>query len=383
MPKNDLNASFEGIKSLLRDVQKAGLKGSYELMKNNFLGGMRDGESWGLRKWLSKNGGALKICNDIELIWGALRDLPRQESTTKELANILRPKAKFALNQLRSGVPKAYQEVSTAHPYLPFFHRLECALKGLSEFDPDDDGIICIDDSSDEDDDTEKIKKPAQPAMKNKHSVEIVFDDENDNAAEIDGYASFKGSSLETNDKIYQANVVELAHFVEDVAMEIESGSEIRPPNIDLEEYWTLPENYLVILRLFREILLQNKSGQLIDNPPAETERYIAMIKNPLCFRDIVITLKQYKTDSNETRGHLPCPSLKRWNMFEGKYLIQAVDMVFLNNLAFFGKSSSVTRKLIQNQRSHFWREIRKAASKEFKCVPVRRTETSEFVIRK
>lgn len=125
MPKDELNASYEGINRLLVDVKKAEIRGDFEAMKNAFLGGMRDGESWGLRKWLSKNGGALKICNDIELIWGALRNLPREEETTKELSRILRPKAKHGLKQLQSGVPKAYQEVSAAHPYLPFFHRLE------------------------------------------------------------------------------------------------------------------------------------------------------------------------------------------------------------------------------------------------------------------
>ena len=124
MPPKELSDSYEGVKKLLVDVKRSEQKGNLEGMKNAFLGGMRDGESWGLRKWLSKNGGALKICNDVELIWGALRNLTREESTTKELASILRPKAKFALKRLQEGVPKAYQEVSTAHPYLPFFHRL-------------------------------------------------------------------------------------------------------------------------------------------------------------------------------------------------------------------------------------------------------------------
>jgi len=43
-------------------------------------------------------------------------------------------------------VPSAYQEISSAHPYLPFFHRLESALKSLANFDPDDDDVVIIDD---------------------------------------------------------------------------------------------------------------------------------------------------------------------------------------------------------------------------------------------
>lgn len=150
MPEKELGVAIEGIRCLLIDVKKAVHMNNFEGMKSAFLGGMREGTSWGLRQWLSKNGGALKICNDIELIWEALRKLPKDTETTKELASLLRPEAKNSLKILRSGVPKAYQEISAAHPYLPFFHRLECALKGLSEFDPEDDDVICIDDSDDE-----------------------------------------------------------------------------------------------------------------------------------------------------------------------------------------------------------------------------------------
>ena len=156
------------------------MKGSFDGMKSRFLGGMRDNESWGLRKWLSKNGGAMKICNDIELIWGALRDLPRTETTTRELADALRPKAKRAFEQLVNGVPKAYQEISNAHPYLPFFHRLEGALRNLSEFDPDDDGIIVIDDS--DDDDVQEIQPPCRSRKPSKtNNVAFIDVTKNEN----------------------------------------------------------------------------------------------------------------------------------------------------------------------------------------------------------
>ena len=66
--------------------------------------------------------------------------------------------AKQALGRLKSDVPPSYQEVSTAHPYLPFFHRLESALKGMANFDPEDDDVICIDD----DDEIEEAKTKAK-----------------------------------------------------------------------------------------------------------------------------------------------------------------------------------------------------------------------------
>jgi len=113
---------------------------------------MREGQSWGLRKWLSTNGGALAICNDLELIMGALRKLDKSAPSTIRLAEIVRPRAQLIFDRLKADVPKAYQEHSSAHPYLPFFHRLEGVLKGIATFDPTDDDVVCLDDSDDEDD---------------------------------------------------------------------------------------------------------------------------------------------------------------------------------------------------------------------------------------
>jgi hypothetical protein len=386
MPRKEFNDSCEGIKKLLGDVREAEQKGSFEGMKNSFLGGMRDGESWGLRKWLSKNGGALKICNDIELIWGALRDFPREDASIKELAKILRPKAKNALKRLQDGVPKAYQERSTAHPYLPFFHRLECALKGLSAFDPEDDDVICLIDS-DDDDEVEEVKATTKPlkSKKGMHDKNNGAEsehkwgnrDENDSQDDVALGASHVNSSV-----LRTASAVQLAQSIDGIATMMESGHEIRPPNINFEEYWTRPHNYILVLRLFQKIILENTTGHLIDHV-SETPKYFSLIKNPLCFRDIVIVLSENEMKNGKKIGQLRGPSLKRWNIFEGRYLIQAVDLVFLNHLAFLGKNPNMTRKLIQALRLTFWREIRKAASTEKKCVPTRRTETSEFVIYK
>jgi len=74
--------------------------------------------------------------------------LNKEDAKTIELAKRIRPESKKGVDRLKADVPKAYQEVSTAHPYLPFFHRLESCLKGLSEFDPEDDDVICLDDDS-------------------------------------------------------------------------------------------------------------------------------------------------------------------------------------------------------------------------------------------
>ena len=163
MDKKVLDDAVQGIQKLCKDARGVELQGC-EVMKNTFLGGMKDGESWGLRKWLSKNGGALHICNDCECILNACQKLDRNENSTSKLAELLRPLAKHALTRLKADVPSSYQEVSTAHPYLPFFHRLESTLKGMSSFDPEDDDVICIDD--DDEIEEEKAKVAAAVAAK-------------------------------------------------------------------------------------------------------------------------------------------------------------------------------------------------------------------------
>lgn len=129
-----------------------------EHVKNTFLGGMRENESWGLRKWLSKHGGAGTICNDLEEVLRTVKALKKDDKTTIKLAEQLRPIASQAHERLKKDVPQAYQMQSSAHPYLPFFHRLEACLKQMANYDPEDDDVICLD--SDEDDDVVEVVKP-------------------------------------------------------------------------------------------------------------------------------------------------------------------------------------------------------------------------------
>lgn len=464
----ELTAAYQGLDKLLGDVKKMERTGKHEGMKNAFLGGMRDGESWGLRKWLSKNGGALHICNDIELIWGGLRGLNKEDAKTIELARRIRPESKKGVDRLKADVPKAYQEVSTAHPYLPFFHRLESCLKGLSEFDPEDDDVICLDDDSD----IEEVVAPAPVASSNakltsensnkdtksvyssgassygacalknsSHKIstgddsdsdlEIVaikgpleegndaagFEidpgmfEENENSDEVwrchictytnsshapacvmcDTERIFteetSGYSLSDGLKFDNGNAQQLAEAVESIASALEEGQEIRPAEmINPMDFWSNPvDNYIHLLRLFQQLLLHKAARFLLD-PVANSEhfrhdstRYYELVKNPLSFRDIVISIADSEANLN---GRLQISTLKKWNMFEGKYFIQAMDLVFLNILAFIGKETTPMRKEIQALRKMFWKQIREVGC-EKKQVPIRRTENSDFLIRK
>jgi len=153
MNNDNISAAVKELQTLCANAKEVESQGC-EVVKNTFLGGMKDGESWGLRKWLSKQGGALHICNDTECLSTSCQKLDRELDSTRKLAERLRPLAASALKKLKSEIPSSYQEQSSAHPYLPFFHRLECALRGMANFDPEDDDVICIID----DDEVEELK---------------------------------------------------------------------------------------------------------------------------------------------------------------------------------------------------------------------------------
>jgi len=163
MESSTLTTAVQALEKL-REEAKTSAVSSCEAVKNSFLGGMKEGESWGLRKWLSRHGNALAVCTDLECILKALKALDKDSESTKKLAKLLRPMAEQTLKKLKTDVPSSYQERSSAHPYLPFFHRLESALRDTSQFDPEDDGIICLDDS--DDDDVVEVAPPPPPPRK-------------------------------------------------------------------------------------------------------------------------------------------------------------------------------------------------------------------------
>ncbi|KAL3803311.1 hypothetical protein ACHAW5_009771 [Stephanodiscus triporus] len=156
MAREHLRQAAASLESLVGDAAAAVPQGC-DQVKNAFLGGMRENESWGLRKWLSKHGGAGSICNDLEEVMRHVKALRKEDETTKRLAEMLRPIARQAHERLKKDVPQAYQERSSAHPYLPFFHRLEACLKQMATYDPEEDDVVCLDDSSDEEEDVKVL----------------------------------------------------------------------------------------------------------------------------------------------------------------------------------------------------------------------------------
>lgn len=184
---------------------------------------------------------------------------------------------------------------------------------------------------------------------------------------------------------------MELVNNVEKIVQALETGLDIRPQAAQgCRDFWSNPtSNFVVVLRLFQKLINDTASHSFLD--PVDRNEYINLIKNPLCFRDIVAALcnddlcESYAVNGARIvrkTGVLECSGLKKWNMFEGSKLIQAVDLVFLNSLAFMGKSTDLPRKNVMRLRKYFWGQIRSRALGDKNNIPTKRKETSGFVVR-
>jgi hypothetical protein len=448
MEAKNLDAAFKELQNLCANARAVHNQGC-EVVKNTFLGGMKDGESWGLRKWLSKHGGALQICNDCECVLHACQKLDRSLDSTRKLGERVRPMAVQALKRLRADVPSSYQEQSSAHPYLPFFHRLESALRGMSNFDPEDDDVICIDD----DDEVEAIKSKAasnapkkrkaeaattqaskKAAMPTKSTAQHAGDDgiaeimaaqatvkraktsndhgSNDDAEYMkellktfdddDGSIDFFDQGFFAQPIPEKKGAFDLAAGVDELAGMFDSNEHwnIRPNSLQCQAFWDEAEKYASALRLFSEVLRSPDSAFFMDTVDEDEDpSYSQIIKHPLCFRDIVSALLKESDGAEKplvgSTGSLPMPGLSSWNMWHGNDLLQAIDLVFLNSLA-YGKfeeeGRSDNRSKTNKLRKQLWAGIKNVLDihvgevdqeQRRRCTPTRRGDSSGFVIRK
>lgn len=513
MDPEALNTAMQGLNKLLADSRGATSSGS-EHVKNNFLGGMKDGESWGLRKWLSRNGQALRVCTQLESIMQACKGLEKELETTRKLADLLRPLAKKALDRLRNDIPSSYQEVSAAHPYLPFFHRLESSLRAMATFDPDDDDVICIDDD-DDDDEIEVVKAPvsvSQPPRKRKRGDEVqainlantttpvvatspptattttttavvpnnasipvkvarttarddssssgeshssiieVVNDGGKKPAAIHAAlgewtcaycktkcpASFESCSgcrnvrtpydtpvestvpkvidywpPEINAHVLRSTADLLAENIEKLQYGLETGRIAVPPTPNDKAsvlVWD-GQNFFRALRILLATIREPNAIYFIN--PMEQEKiqakgglsYASVIKHPICFMDIASGLLMYpgndEDDGTEDAvpmlnrsGKLPNSDLNQWNMWRGLELIQAIDLVFLNALAYgkvVGESRSKFRLSVSKMRKSLWKgvqdivnaEVSKDSSLRKAYLPTKRSDNSGFIVYK
>ncbi|GAX17833.1 hypothetical protein FisN_18Hh033 [Fistulifera solaris] len=444
MEQGALQEAVRELQTLVNDARNCIRQGS-EAVKNTFLGGMKDGESWGLRKWLSRHGNALRICTDLECLLAACKQLDRACTKTQQLARLLRPMAQRTLEQLKREIPASYQEVSAAHPYLPFFHRLEAALRNMSQFDPEEEAVICIDDDSDDDDEIEVYNAPPPPRKRKQQ--EVVMDvsspklppmkeakmdpqtiavqnndesssgeSEDDSVVEI---VDVKPSTMQRHvpvsrspsdsthnwpvpiDEPYAKSTAEaLANSIEQLAVALEEEELVVPRVLEREPFWN-PSRFASALRLFALILRQPEAIHFVDNVNEDAlvdsghRLFSHVVKHPLCFRDIQAALIQNDSQSESSvprtnNGKLLSPS--QWNMWKGSELLQAIDLIFLNSLAYgqaLGEGKSQHRSKVNKLRKTLWNGIHAILQAECDAAarrlhtPTRRSEDSGFVVYK
>uniref|UniRef100_A0A7S0CIB2 RanBP2-type domain-containing protein n=1 Tax=Proboscia inermis TaxID=420281 RepID=A0A7S0CIB2_9STRA len=147
-------------------------------------------------------------------------------------------------------------------------------------------------------------------------------------------------------------------------------------------DFWN--QQWRRLVACFVDILQDKKSNHLIE--PVDEERlesigkprYRSIIKNPLSFLCILNAMT--KKNGN---GLLENTSLS-FNVRTGKDLIQAIDLVFLNSLAFNGKERTQVRNNTLKLRKKFWENIlRLSCCAQNPVLPTKRGETSGFVVHK
>ena len=362
--------------------------------------------------------------------------LCRDSKRTVELGKQIRDITTYTLRRLRDDIPKAYQEVSTAHPYLPFFHRVESILQGLSWFDPEDDDVICLDDDEVE---VEKQKQKNNPKINIKSNngshktVQIVDtedghqqDDESQNKHQpslngqhtpilADGNNTVSKVAVNEDNKWICSTCTYVNEQNEslcvicdtqnpyasdikpnslcDAAMTEEQREEMlrqRAPQIsetlvnqirclDFGDrsssscYWD--RSWSVIIDLLCKIFQKSNSCWMLEFD----ERELSIVKNSICFSDIVEALATPQGNGQLVRTKLS------WSMYKMNDLLQAIDLVFLNKLAMNGPKRTRMRNDVMTVRKYFWNALEKHASKSPTKVtlPTKRSERSGFVIKK
>ena len=202
----------------------------------------------------------------------------------------------------------------------------------------------------------------------------------------------------------------DLADGLDSIASLFDSNQhdKVRPDEIEKDSFWDDRYQYASALRLFSEILRSPDCTSMFVESVDEDDflqdgklPYIEIVKHPLCFRDIASALLQ---DFNKVDNSIECnngilpfgTTLQDWNMWKGMELLQAIDLVFLNALAYGkvndGDERTNTRSRTNKLRKFFWAGIKEViddtlsscdADERRRCTPTRRGESSGFVVRK
>jgi hypothetical protein len=234
-------------------------------------------------------------------------------------------------------------------------------------------------------------------------------DDFNINFDEIDRKKDMQKETLYKSDFFSEdLDADSLAVGLDCLACLFETNQEtlVRPGELVWDSFWDENNRYARVLRLFSEIMRSPDTKDLLLERIDEDELagegklpYSSIVKHPLCLREVLSALFE-DFDANENsvvgkNGILPVATLSSWNMWHGSELVQAIDLVFLNSLAYGkanGESKSNLRSRINRLRKTFWDGVKEVINEHIpdsdsegrrRVTPTRRGESSGFVVHK
>jgi hypothetical protein len=183
----------------------------------------------------------------------------------------------------------------------------------------------------------------------------------------------------------------------------------IRTIHIPDGSFWD-GERYGSALRLFAQIIRSPESYHFLEcvdddqlHQAGNSPLFSHVIKHPLSLRQIARSLlgdemQQSSPGDNASHhhatgedGYLKVRGLSKWNMWIGKDLLQAIDLVFLNSLAYgnaLNQGRSPHRSSTNQLRKKFWNGISEIldnidSEHRKQSMPTRRAEKSGFIVYK
>jgi hypothetical protein len=198
-----------------------------------------------------------------------------------------------------------------------------------------------------------------------------------------------------------QATARVIADKLDTLAMFFEQNQQaaVRPLSVRCGSFWD-GDRYARALHLFAELLRRPHSLYFLDQVDedrliqAGNQPFSHVIKHPICFRDIAAAILGDDLQvSRGNDGRLPVKGVS-WNMWKGLDFFQAIDLVFLNSLA-YGKALDQGRSQHRSQtnkiRKDLWdgihdivgEKVMRDVEQRKRFTPTRRSESSGFVVYK
>lgn len=228
---------------------------------------------------------------------------------------------------------------------------------------------------------------------------------ESDSFAQVGCLTSASHGTTGTEQQQWRALQSADARELECLAEHIAGGGSLpQQAQQHTDTFWAMADTFPQILLLFRSILQHPTSYRFLE-PVNETQlfmmgspEYTSIVKHPLCFHEIVTALSRSEDavkcpylSMRLSNGRLAVANmgeLVHWNMWNGLHLIEAIDLVLLNSLAYNGnlENSRQLQDETESLRNLLWEGVngmlkRLQPHRRRDHLPQRRSVDSGFVV--